>query len=75
LVFLHISLDAIRDRLLRNRSDLERPDVVDAVMADHLASFEVPEPKQAPLTVHSEGLTQEAVVAVVRDALARPRLG
>lgn len=75
LVFLDISLDTIRDRLLRNRSGLERPDVVDAVMADHLASFEVPEPEEAALTVHSEGLSQEAVVAVVRDALEHPRLG
>lgn len=75
LVFLDISLPALRERLLRNRQDAGRPDVVDAVMADHLASFEVPEADEAALTFHSEDITQQAVIASVHRALDRQRPG
>ncbi len=69
LVFLDTAADTIRARLLRNRDDVERPDVIDAVMADHLASFEVPEADETAVTVNSEDLSREELAASVRRAL------
>lgn len=75
LVFLDTPLGTIRARLLRNRGGLERPDVVDAVMAEHLASFEAPGEDEAPVTVQGDDLSQEGVVARVQDAFDHRRLG
>ena len=68
-VLLHVQADddVVRQRLLANRGSGERADVVDAVMAEHLASFEPPQPDEAALTHRSgEGSPAELVEAVRR---------
>lgn len=75
LVFLDTSPATVRARLLRNRDAAERPDVVDAVMADHLASFEAPEADEAAVTLDGEDLTREVLLTSVRRALDGQRPG
>lgn len=75
LVFLDTALGTIRTRLLANRGSPGRPDVVDAVMAEHLDSFEAPVEDEAPVTLRGDDLSQEEVVAKVQGAFEHRRLG
>ncbi|MFC7624669.1 AAA family ATPase [Microlunatus sp. GCM10028923] len=76
LVYLKIDEAILRERLHRNRAEPSRGDVSDAVLTEHLASFEPPTEAEAALVVE-ESTEPAALVAAVRDALQaateRPR--
>ncbi|MFD1721856.1 AAA family ATPase [Amnibacterium endophyticum] len=70
LVFIDVATEVIQERLLANRGDAARHDVIDSVMADHLDAFDPPTSDEAHLhfddTVHIN-----TVVAAVRAALSQ----
>jgi predicted kinase len=51
LVWVRISPELQRERLLANRAEAVRPDVVDAVIADHVAGFEEPAADESPIVI------------------------
>ncbi|GAB3744377.1 P-loop nucleotide/nucleoside kinase family protein [Microlunatus parietis] len=72
LVYVEVDEATLRERVQRNRADRRRGDVTDAVLAEHLASFEPPTEAEAALVV--DGATPAAkVVAAVRKVLTAPR--
>lgn len=72
LVFVDSSVSTTRQRQLANGLNLTRPDVTDAVMAEHLAGFEPPGLDE-PAIVVSETSTREQVVSAVAAGLRRLR--
>lgn len=71
LVYVNVDETTLRERLRRNRADPRRGDVSDAVLAEHLASFEPPTEDEAALVV-DETTNSAATIAAVRDALTAP---
>ncbi|UFS59930.1 AAA family ATPase [Subtercola endophyticus] len=53
LVYLNTPENVARDRLLQNRRESHRNDVLDEVMADHLDGFEPPDADEECLTTSS----------------------
>ena len=53
LVYLEVDQATIRRRRADNRVDQDRRDVADAVLEEHLAGFEPPEPDEAAVRVAS----------------------
>lgn len=73
VVFVDAAPDVLRHRHLVNRSSGARQDVTDAVMTEHLATFEAPASDEDAVRVVSETATRQQVVADVIDALDRAR--
>lgn len=75
LVWVQISPELQRHRVLTNRDQPSRADVSDAVLTEHAASFEPPI-EEAPLIVDAarttDPATVSAVVAEIRARIVRP---
>ncbi len=68
LVYVHATDETILERRARNRATPNRPDVSDAVLTDHLASFEPPTAAEHALLV-DDAADPGAVITTVRRAL------
>lgn len=68
LVFIDVSPETIRERVVDNRARAARSDVLDEVMAAHLDAFEPPEDDE-PHIRFDETATAGSVVAGVQRAL------
>ena len=73
LVFIDADPDTIRWRQVANRVSGARRDVTDAVMVEHLATFEPPGPDEHAVRVTAEDSTPQQVVTAVTTALDRTR--
>ena len=73
LVLVDAAPDTIRRRQVANRASGARRDVTDAVMAEHLATFEPPGPDEHAVRVTAEDSTPQQVVNAVTDVLDRTR--
>lgn len=74
LVWVQVSPELQRQRVWANRVDQVRPDVTDAVLAEHLASFEAPEDEESLIvdatSTHDKDIVA-AVVGAIQAAAAR----
>lgn len=68
LVFIDVSAEVIRKRLLSNRSDGTRADVLDNVMEEHLDVFEPPAADERHLRF-DESISADTVVDRIRTEL------
>jgi predicted kinase len=73
LVFIDASPETIVRRQAANRSNGERDDVIDSVMAEHLDAFEPPTEDEDALCFAAENLSMPEVVAAVKDAQSSAR--
>ena len=73
IVWIQIDAALQRERVLANRSEQERPDVIDAVLASHAAAFESPA-DEAPIVVDARATRDpEHLLIAARAVLATPR--
>jgi predicted kinase len=70
LVFVDASPQTILERQAANRSGQQRDDVTDAVMTEHLATFEPPDADENALGFTAENLVMDVVIAEVTEALS-----
>lgn len=68
LVWVQVSPELQRQRVLANRADHARPDVTDAVLAEHIATFQAPEDED-PLVVDAASTGERNIVAAVVEAI------
>jgi predicted kinase len=68
IVWVRIDPELQRERVLANRSKGERHDVIDTVMADHVAGFEPPV-NEDPLIVDAHETRDERRIREVADAI------
>jgi predicted kinase len=73
LVFIDASRETITRRQAANRSNGERDDVIDGVMAEHLDAFEPPAEDEDALCLAAENLSLPEVLAAVKDAQSSAR--
>ncbi|WP_031262027.1 AAA family ATPase [Curtobacterium sp. B18] len=68
LVWVQIDRELQRQRVLANRADPGRPDVTDAVLEEHGASFEAPGDEE-PFVVDAASTSDPATIAAVIQAI------
>jgi predicted kinase len=68
LIWVRITPELQRRRVLANRTEPARPDVTDAVLAEHAASFEPPETEE-PVIIDGARTADASTVAAVVDAI------
>lgn len=66
LIYVQADRQTVLDRQARNRESGGRRDVSDAVMAEHLASFEPPEADEKALIFDAVGGSLDALVATIQ---------
>lgn len=72
-VFVYVDTPGqqIRERLLRNRVQSTRNDVIDEVMAEHLENFDPPESNEAHIVTSSRVDDMPALLTEVRRSIER----
>ncbi|PZE33040.1 ATP-binding protein [Curtobacterium sp. MCLR17_055] len=68
LVWVQVSPELQRQRVLANREKQVRPDVTDAVLAEHGASFEAPV-EEDPLVIDATSTSDPAIIAATAEAI------
>lgn len=71
LVFIDAATETLVQRQAANRTSGARHNVVDAVMSEHLDSFESPTDNEDPLRFTTESLSTAGVVEAVKDRFSR----
>ncbi|MBT2530617.1 ATP-binding protein [Arthrobacter sp. ISL-48] len=69
LVFVDTTEEVLLQRHRVNRSALERHDVTDSVMMEHLEGFEAPEPDEAFVSFEPESESYSELITRTRSAL------
>jgi len=69
LVWVQVSPELQRQRVLANRAKQVRPDVTDAVLLEHGASFEAPEEDEDPLAIDATSTSDPATIAAIVEAI------
>lgn len=69
LVWVQVSPELQRQRVLANRAEQVRPDVTDAVLAEHGASFEAPV-EEDPLVINATSTSDPGIIATTAEAIA-----
>lgn len=72
LVYVDTPGQQIRERLLRNRAQSTRTDVIDEVMAEHLENFEPPESNEVHIVTSSRVDDMPSLLTEVRRSIERP---
>lgn len=68
LVWVQVSPELQRQRVLANRAEQVRPDVTDAVLEEHGASFESPV-EENPLVIDATATSNPATIAATVEAI------
>lgn len=68
VVWVQIEPKLQQERLRANRADKRRPDVVDAVLDDHVAQFEPPV-DESPLMIDASRTRDEATIVALAEAI------
>ncbi|WP_150307744.1 AAA family ATPase [Planctomonas psychrotolerans] len=68
IVWVRIDAALQRERVLANRSEQERPDVIDAVLAEHAAAFESPV-DEAPIVIDARATRDPEQLRVTARAV------
>jgi predicted kinase len=66
LVYVDATDQVRRERLLNNREESKRNDVLDEVMIEHLETFQPPEPDEEYITTSSSAEEMSSLIAAVR---------
>ena len=66
LVYVDATDQVRRERLLNNREESKRNDVLDEVMIEHLETFKPPEPDEEYITTSSSAEEMSSLIAAVR---------
>jgi predicted kinase len=74
IVWVKIDPALQRERVLTNRAQRERPDVVDEVPADHAAHFEAPTQDENPLVIDARDTRDDSRIRAI-VAMIQPPLG
>jgi predicted kinase len=75
IVWVNIDTALQRERVLANRVEQQRPDVVDEVLADHAAHFEAPTDDENPIVIDARDTREDSRIRDLVDAIrsrARP---
>lgn len=75
LVFIDADIGTILKRQAANRSDNQRDDVTDTVMAEHLETFEPPGDDENALRFAAEDLSIDTIVEAITDGLSTTQMG
>jgi predicted kinase len=70
LVYVDTPDQVRRERLLKNRQESKRNDVLDEVMIEHLETFQPPEPDEEYLATSSSAEEMFSLIAAVRLAIS-----